>query len=287
MTTSARRRRTGWRGLPEPEASSYEISIRNKSEQDIRSLIEMKNRVSFSMIATVLIFVLLFGSTEQVYSKAHTPEDIYYFENFNGFPRRRLPGGWLHRSTGEVKPTIEEYGGYGPDYRLVSFPEVGWEYWDCWALRDGITASGSYIAQIKLNFQNSIADRAGLTIAWDDTVWDRIDIQPNVSRNDIEFRVTYTGSVPYNLVIETLADITVNAHTDYWLKIFANDYGPGYGVVDVFWSTDSITFIHVLHVTGIPNLTGLIGMSTAGPSLPHTHFDDFLIYTPAHPANIP
>jgi hypothetical protein len=207
------------------------------------------------MISTVLIFVLVFGSFEPECAKAQSLNNIYYFTDFSGFPTRRPPWGWMLRNTGQVLPAIEEFGGSGPEYRLVSFPEVGWEYWDCWMLKLGIVASGNYITKVKLNFRNSVADRAGLTIAWDDASWDRVDIQPNVYWDDIEFRVRYTGPIEYELVIETLATINVLSDTDYWLKVFVQDFGPGMGVADVFWSMDNTTFTHVLHVTGIPNLT--------------------------------
>src|SRR5207244_165230 len=97
------------------------------------------------------------------------------------------PSGWLLRGANEITPTIQEIGGTGPAYRLVSFPEVAWQYWDRWLLKDGLTLSASYTVTVKMNFRNSVADRAGLTIAWNDANWNRIDIQPNVYGQDIEF----------------------------------------------------------------------------------------------------
>ncbi len=128
-----------------------------------------------------------------------------------------------------------------------------------------------------MNFQNSIADRAGITIAWNDSNWNHIDIQPNVYGDEIEFRLSYTGPIVYQLIINKLANITINGYTNYWLMVSAQDNGPGLGIVDVYWSTDNTNFTPILHVTGIPTLTGLVGMSTAGPHLPHMHFDDFTI----------
>ena len=126
-----------------------------------------------------------------------------------------------------------------------------------------------------------VADRAGLTIAWNDANGDRIDIQPNVYGDDIEFRVTYTGPIHSKVVVTGPASqgggLPINANTDYWLRVSATSTGPGNGQVIVYWSTDGIHFMAVETATGIADLTGLVGVGTAGPHLPHTYFDDFQV----------
>ncbi len=203
------------------------------------------------------------------------PSPIVYADDFSGYDQGAPPSGWIQRGTTGITPTIMEIGGTGPAYRLVNFPEVEWQYWDKWLLKEGTILSNVYTVETQMQFQNSVADRAGLTIAWNDTNWNRIDIQPNVYGDDIEFRVSYTGPNPSNPVVTTLASITINPYVNYWLKVQATDYGPGKGEVEVFWSTDHSNYTHVLHVTGLPDLTGLAGLSTAGPHMPNVYFDNY------------
>jgi regulation of enolase protein 1 (concanavalin A-like superfamily) len=158
---------------------------------------------------------------------------------------------------------------------VVSFPEVAWEYWDKWLLKDGLVFSGSYTVTVKLNSQNDVADRAGLTIAWDDTNWDRIDIQANVYSDDIEFRPTYRGPIQSSPTVARVGRISIDAGYNYWLRVVAVDNGPGQGQVRVYWSTDGISYDLVLVAEGMANLAGLVGVSTAGPHLPSVTFDDF------------
>lgn len=237
----------------------------------------MTKQCIYSLVSTLLVFTILIGTIDTNLSQAQSITSLDFFDDFSAYTPGYPPTGYLQRMNGSAVPTIEEIGGTGPDYRLVSFPEVSWQYWDSWLLKENVVASGNYEVTVKMNFQNAIADRAGLVLAWNDANWDRIDIQPNVYWDDIEFHNTYTGPIEYQIVITTLADITINAYTDYWLRVVTQDDGPGNGVVDVFWSIDNVNFTHVLHVTGMPNLTGLVGMSSAGPHLPHVHFDEFSI----------
>jgi hypothetical protein len=232
----------------------------------------MKSRIS--ILPVVLLAFILMASPRVLKAQAATSN---YFDDFSRYAPGLPPYSWIMRGTDQITPTIIEVGGSGSAYRLVSFPEVPWQYWDKWLLKGGLILSGSFTVETKMQFRNSVADRAGLTIAWNNTNWDRIDIQPNVYGDDIEFRVTYTGPNPSTVAVSTLASITVNAYTDYWLKVVANDLGPGQGIVDVYWSANHVQYIHVLHATGLANLTGMVGLSTAGPHMPNTYFDDFQV----------
>ena len=210
-----------------------------------------------------------------VMPEAAAAPDASYFDNFSGYTPGAAPSGWLLRGAGEVAPVIEEFGGTGAAYRLVSFPEVSWQYWDRWLLRNSLQFTSAYTVTTKLRALNDVADRLGLTIAWNDANWDRIDIQPNVYHDDIEFRVTYSGSKPSHTTLSTVGSITMNANQDYWLRAVAKDFGPGQCQVEVFWSENGSTFRKVVVATGLAEITGRVGLSTAGPHLPHTHFDDF------------
>ena len=168
-------------------------------------------------------------------------------------------------------------GGIGPDYREVYFPEVGWEYWDKWMIKDGLYLTGAYTVTVKMNFQTESADRAGLTIAWDDAHWNRLDIQPNVLFDGIEFRLTYIGPITYTFSYTRVWHIPMDAFTDYWLRVEAADYGPGHGQAIVSWSTDNISFRPVITTTGLPEIAGQVGIGTAGPHMPPVYFDDFSV----------
>jgi hypothetical protein len=126
-----------------------------------------------------------------------------------------------------------------------------------------------------MNSQNDIAHRAGITIVWEDLNGDHIDIQPNAYTDEIEFRVTYTGSNPTAPQINRFADIAINANTGYWLKVVVGDLGSN--LVNVFWSEDDSTFVWVLQSENLPNLSALAGMSAAGLHLPHVYIDDFSV----------
>jgi uncharacterized repeat protein (TIGR01451 family) len=247
--------------------------------------------ISAFLIVFTTLALLMLGTTgptvveaqpisrdNQHFSLAIRSAGTTYFDDFSSYTPGLPPTGWLIRgSATTITPTIEEIGGTGPAYRLVSFPEVPWEYWDKSLLKNNLILSSFYTVTVKLNFQNSVADRAGLTIAWDDTNFNRIDIQPNVYWDNIEFRVSYDGPITSSVVLTDVDYIPIDAFTDYWLRAVATDYGPGQGKVIVYWSTDNITFQPVVTATGLAELTGLAGISTAGPHLPHTYFDDFSV----------
>lgn len=224
--------------------------------------------------------VILPAQDEMLYFPMVTKNHIVYLNDFSRYRTGYPPEGWIQRGTNEITPTVIEFDGTGPDHNMVHFPEVHWQYWDKWLLYPEIDLiEPDYIVKVMMRFNNSIADRAGMTIAWNDQNWDRIEIQPNVYHDDIEFRVAYSGPNPSNIVINTLSSITIDAGVNYWLKAIAHYPGPGLGQVDVYWSTNNVDFIHVLKVTGLPDLTGITGMSTAGPHLPSTYFDNFSITT--------
>ncbi len=200
-----------------------------------------------------------------------------FIDDFSSYRTGIPPDGWLLRGEQSITPVIVEFGGKGPDFRAVSFPEVSWQYWDKWLLKADLICSRTYEVTVKLIFKNEVADRAGITIAWNETNWDRIDVQANVYHNDIEFRPTYSGPTKSDMKVNNIGKIPIEAGRSYWIRVLANDHGSGKGKVTVFWSTDGINFQTVVTAEGLPNLTGLVGISTAGPHLPNVIFDDFQV----------
>src|SRR5437899_12186536 len=123
----------------------------------------MGKRLFPMLIVTVSIAMSLL-SPNGVHPTSAQPAlatETSYFDEFSGYTPGLPPAGWLLRGADQVTPTVKEIGGTGSPYRLVDFPEVPWQYWDRWLLKDGLTLSSFYTVTVKLNFQNSVADRAG------------------------------------------------------------------------------------------------------------------------------
>ena len=247
----------------------------------VEGIKQIGGAVSTIMSATDFIANYCAGNTSAQLSFAWTSSVANYayslFDDFSSYKMGLPPTGWLIRGEESISPIIEEVGGSGPQYQVVSFPEVPWEYWDKWLLRPSPVFSHSYEIIVKLKFLNEVADRAGITIAWDDDNWNRIDIQPNVYWDDIEFRITYNGPIVANPIITNVGNISIAASKEYWLRVVAQDNGPGLGQVTVYWSIDGISYDPVVIAKGLANLTGLVGVSTAGPHLPNVIFDDFQV----------
>ena len=193
-------------------------------------------------------------------------------EDFSQSAVGAVPSGWSLMGSAQFTPTVQESGGVGPEYHVLDFPEVGWEYWDKWAIRNGLAESDVYTAQVKLRFLNDVADRAGLTIALDRNSLNRIDIQANVFHDNIEFRSSFGGIIGW-----TVPTLDIDSGVDYWLRAVAESRGASAGTVTVLWSTDGTTFTKVLVATELSNVHGEAGVSTAGPHLPRTLFDDFTL----------
>jgi len=118
---------------------------------------------------------------------------IDFSDDFSSYPAGQPPTGWLLRGTNGMTPSITNVGGTAGN--VLSFPAVSGQYWDRWALKDTVTAVAPYTATVKMNFQSSVADRAGITIGWKDDTWNRISIQPNVYWDNIEFRTTGSAAI--------------------------------------------------------------------------------------------
>jgi hypothetical protein len=198
-----------------------------------------------------------------------------YYDDFSSYPIGASPSGWLVQGGADIVPTVEERGGRGKDFRVVCFLEVPWQYKNKWLIRDNLMLAQAYVITARLNFQTKIADRAGVTFAWNPVNSDHVDVQANIYWQRIEVEVAYSGSAPSGVVVASTRHLDIKAFSNYWLKIVAKDFGPGRGQVQVYWSEDGIAFEQAVLVTGLPDLTGFAGLSTAGPHLPPTHFAEF------------
>ncbi len=177
---------------------------------------------------------------------------ISYFDDFSTYTPGQPPIGYLLRGESGTHPTIEDINGIGP---VLDFPAVYNEYWDRWVLKEGVNLSHSYAVTVKLNFQTS-GDRGGLTIAWNDANMDRIDIQPNIYWQNIEFRITYTGPIPASPVVtgpglNRFSLPWLKVGSNYWLRVVARSGGPAKGNVTVYMSSDGINFTPEVAATGL------------------------------------
>ncbi len=209
----------------------------------------------------------------------HHVESNDYFDDFTYYVDDHPPAGWLLIGSEDVLPIIKKISSV-PFNRILEFPAAIGNYREKWVLYPDIVFSDEYTITFNTTIQSTNSERAGLTIAWNEDNNDRIDIHLNELTDEIEFRVTYSGSNPSNIVVNQLLSIPINALTKYWIRVEARDYGPGDGEVNVYLSTDNLNFLHMINATGLPDLTGITGFSTGGINLPRVYFDDLKIITP-------
>jgi hypothetical protein len=186
------------------------------------------------------------------------------------------PAGWALRGTNGITPVVRA----GNGGRVLAFPPVSGESWDRWALKDRLDLQGDFTITVKLRFADDVADRAGLTLGWKDATWDRIDIQPNVFWDNVEFRATAAAGQAITLSGSGLprGGLRIDAGVDYWLRVKYHALADG-GELAIYWSTDDARFTKIATATGASlterAVSGLAGVGTAGPNMPAVWFDDF------------
>lgn len=204
----------------------------------------------------------------------NTPSGSNFSDTYGGYSTGQFPAGYTHRGEAGVSPTIQQANGSN----VFNFPYVSNQSWDAWGLWPNLMMCNSYTVTAKLNFQTS-GDRGGITIGWNDSRWDRIDIQINIYWQDIEFRIAYSGPNPSHPVVTgpglTNGSLPVSVGSDYWLRVVASSAGPGQGQLGVYLSSDGVNFTQEVTATGLADITGWCGVSTAGPNLPNVWFEKF------------
>lgn len=202
---------------------------------------------------------------------------LNFNEDFSGYPISETPDDWVELGSAESLPTVEEVGGSGTDYQAIIFPSPGEEPGDNWLLKSDFSLSESYQVTTKLTFDLADSGKAGITIAWDESTSDHIDILADFEKNTIEATEYLSGEEPSSLSIDTLDTINIEAGTPYWLRIEAVEDVNYLSEMDVYWSTDGVDFSPILHVTGVNSIAGLTGMSVSGDQRDSIVFDDFSI----------
>jgi hypothetical protein len=204
----------------------------------------------------------------------NTPSGSNFSDNYSGYPTGQFPNGYVHRGESGVSPTIQQANGQ----HIFNFPYVSNQLWDAWGLWPNLTLCNSYTVTTKLNFQTS-GDRGGITIGWQDSNWNRIDIQINIYWQDIEFRITYAGSIKANPVVTgpglKNGSLPVTPTNDYWLRVVGSSSEPSKGQILVYLSSDGVNYTQEVTATGLADITGWCGVSTAGPNLPNVWFENF------------
>lgn len=181
------------------------------------------------------------------------------------------PIGYVLSGAPQAAPSIQVVRGYG---QVLLFPYIFNQYWGSWAVdyNGGQALCGLYTVTTKYTFLTSVSDRAGIIIAWHYPNGGHIEIQPNIYHKDIEYWTTGLGGTFTPLYGSSLP---ISAGVPYWLRVVVTNNAPGASAATVLWSTDGNNFIPVGKITGVSDLDGLAGMSTAGPNMPETAYSFF------------
>jgi hypothetical protein len=243
-------------------------------------------RIAGPAVATCLLATLLL---QGALATVAASEATSLTDDLESYPSGAPPTGWLLRGAEQVFPVISDVGGtYG---KVLAFPSASGSL-DRWVLKGGQTFSGPFTMTVKMRFLQAVADRAGVTIGWKDDAWSRIDIQPNVYWDNIEFRNNSGGGGDYTVTGSAVSrgGLRIAPNTDYWLRVAVTTLPSGDGSIAVSWSTDGSAFTEVLLAQGPslagPVTSGLIGVGTAGPKLPAVWFDDVRVRPAASPQAI-
>ena len=175
-------------------------------------------------------------------------------------------------------PVVEEVGGVGPAYRLLSFPPLAAGQTSTWLIKDGLTV-GTEATSVttKLNFQSN-NDEAGLVIAFQDT-GTHIVVTANPYWDDLTLIESVNG-VWRQAVSKGRGKIQVAVGQNYWLRVATFDAGANGGKTLVAsWSLDGVNFVEQKRLNNLVNIIGRVGYTTWSYSPPHVHFDDFTVAT--------
>jgi len=194
-------------------------------------------------------------------------------DNFDGYEMGEMPGNWKqYGGATSITPTVERFDEGGSVYNVLSFPELRRQSVSKDVVHNGLMIKSPYMVTVKLRFKSEPSDRAGFVIAWNNR-GNLIRVQTNLYWNHIEFWEYFSSELQGR--VKSTIETVIERDTDYWLRVVANEPEPDQKVVSAYWSTDGTAFVPVLRVTGVAHLTGRVGLSTSGPSLPYVHFTDF------------
>lgn len=201
-----------------------------------------------------------------------------YSTTFGKSPLGKPVRPWVAVGPAQASPSLREMNDSGRQHRALTFPEVPWQYWNSWAICSQCRLSAPYAVATEMKFTSSMGDRAGITVGWRKSGAVRVDVQVNLYFRNIEVRVSsQTGQNAVRSQGPGLVrgGLPVQPNQDAWLLVRARRTRSGTDTMDVFWSNDGVTLLKEAHVTGLPDLSGLVGVGTAGPHLPAVQFDSF------------
>ena len=170
---------------------------------------------------------------------------VVFSDDFSSYSVGQMPPGWLRRGTTGLTPTIQDVDGSGPAFQVMQFPEVSWQYWNCWMIKDHLSLGSEYTVTSEVDFQNSVADKADITVGWKDTTGDGIHIEPDIYGGDIEFHASANNGQPLSGVTVTgsatqSGGLTISANTIYVKALDAyGNAATGYRGTVHFTSSDA------------------------------------------------
>lgn len=197
----------------------------------------------------------------------YAPLACSWVDNFSSYATGAPPNGWSQYGSVQIQPVIEEYGGSGAAYRLLSFPQPGGTYLGKRVIKDG-TSCGEATLTTKINLQ-SANDEAGIVVAFKDAN-NHVDVTVNPFFGEIVVW-NWVGGVMGAVAGTGHGGVSVSAGTNYWLRAVTHQNGT----VGAYWSTDGLNFTLKVTTGSLGNLNGGAGYTTNGFSPPHVHFDDF------------
>jgi hypothetical protein len=207
-----------------------------------------------------------------------------YFDDFSTYALgSNLVGWWSVYGEATLTPTIIEFGGSGPAYQVLYFPEVAWLYKDKTIIKDNLVLEAPYTVTVKVRFRQSVADNANIVIAYQDEA-NYISIRRNIYWSNFALWEIKEGNIATRIET-TSGSMPFLADADYWFKVKAIVIN-GVKQVDVFWSNDGNNYASAFSQNNLANLSGRVGVGTSGPHLPPVNFDNFSAISNANDVSV-
>ncbi len=228
-------------------------------------------RIVYLRIAVGLLLALasLLVAPQGLPASAQQQDPFTYAADFSTYPAGQ-PAGWDQFGTPLISPYIGKIAGFNG----LVFPRLPSGMTDKYLISSQFTCT-QFTATVKYQFWDTIADGAGLVIAWGDGN-NHISILPNIYWRFLEFNEFVNGA--WRTRIQTpQGSLPISYGTPYWLRVSATVDASGSKIVTVYWSTDGTNFRQLLTVSGLVNLSGRIGLQTSGVNLPEVSVDSFTV----------
>ena len=189
-----------------------------------------------------------------------------FYDDFSSYTPGQFPTGWSQSGSTVITPIVQEVGGVGPAYRLLSFNSVN-PYYGKRVVKDNLSY-GPVTVSTKINLRTN-TDEAGLVVGFHDaSSYTVVTVNPYWD----EMVIWHYSAGQGGAVAGTgRGGLTVTTNVNYWLRVVRR----ADGTVEGYWFTNGTSF--ALKVTSPPLDTsrGQVGYNTSGYTAPAVYFDDF------------